>query len=92
MKFKIDVYFINGKNLSLALEEAEMNKFIEAITRNKPYYDKTRKSSLCVPLYNVTHYNHYEYTEEMEKADIERAEAMKAKAKEEQPKKEEENK
>jgi len=96
MEYKIDIYFLNGKTLSIALEKDDMDRLIDCITRNKPYFDKTKKSSLCVSPYCFTHYNHYEYTEELKKRDEEKVKAMKAKveadAKQQQLNKEEEKK
>jgi len=80
MEFKIDFYFLNGKNLSLVLEEDDMNRLIDCITQSKPYFDKSKKSSLCISPYCFTHYNHYEYTDALKKADKERIKEMKAKA------------
>ena len=83
MNFKLDIYYINGKTISLLLEKDDLERFLDSMSQNKTYWDKNGKAGMGVPLYNVTHFNHYEYTDEMKKADEERAKALKEEEKEE---------
>ena len=73
---------------SLLLEKDDLDRFLDAMSNNKTYWDKNGKAGMCIPLYNVNHFNHYEYTDEMKKADEEKANALK----EQEEKKEEDKK
>ena len=78
MDKKVNIYFSNGKDLTVILKGKEFNKFIDDMGRGKPYWNDDKKSGFAVPLYNVLYYTFTEYTEEMKQADADRVKQSQA--------------
>jgi len=88
MDYKLSIYFINGKDLTVILKESEFSQFLDDMGKHRAYWNDDKKSGFGVPLFNILYYTFIEYTEELKKADTERINKAKEEATKE-PKQEE---
>jgi|GEM_PF-5267302 len=73
MDYKLNVFFLNGKELNISLKEDEFKGFLEELTSNQPHWNEGNVSGFGVPLYNVLYYSFIEYTDDLKQADKEKA-------------------
>ena len=76
MDYKLNIFFTSGKELSIILAKDDFDVFLKQMASNRPYKDEKNNTGIGIPLYSVSYYTFFEYTEEMKKGDVERAEKI----------------
>jgi hypothetical protein len=66
MKYILKMFYADGKDVTVILEEHEISVFLEKVNKNEPYWTNNNETAFWTPSTQVRYVNIYKQKEENE--------------------------